>query len=72
MERDVKKNLFIEAGQFQQNLYGTSIHAVRQVAESGRHCILDVSGNAIRRLRQAGNMYPISLFIKPFSHHQLR
>lgn len=34
MERDVKNNLFIEAGQFQQNLYGTSIEAVKQVANS--------------------------------------
>lgn len=34
MERDVKNNLFIEAGQFQQNLYGTSIEAVKQVAQS--------------------------------------
>jgi len=72
MERDVKNNLFIEAGQFQQNLYGTSIEAVKQVAQSGRHCILDVSGNAIRRLRQTANIFPIALFIKPFNHHQLR
>lgn len=34
MERDVKNNLFIEAGQFQNNLYGTSINAVREVANS--------------------------------------
>ncbi|KAI6243999.1 Guanylate kinase [Aphelenchoides fujianensis] len=72
MERDVKNNLFIEAGQFQNNLYGTSIEAVRQVSQSGRHCILDVSPNAIRRLRQTANIYPIALFIKPYSPHQLR
>lgn len=34
MERDVKNNLFIEAGQFQNNLYGTSIQAVKEVANS--------------------------------------
>lgn len=34
MERDVKNNLFIEAGQFQNNLYGTSIAAVMEVADS--------------------------------------
>lgn len=32
MEDDVRNNLFIEAGQFQDNLYGTSIESVRQVA----------------------------------------
>ncbi|KAI6209516.1 hypothetical protein M3Y96_00229500 [Aphelenchoides besseyi] len=72
MERDVKNNLFIEAGQFQNNLYGTSIEAVKQVANSGRHCILDVSANAIRRLRQIANIYPIALFIKPYNVNQLR
>uniref|UniRef100_A0A915EJH4 Uncharacterized protein n=1 Tax=Ditylenchus dipsaci TaxID=166011 RepID=A0A915EJH4_9BILA len=72
MERDVKNNLFIEAGQFQNNLYGTSIQAVREVATSGRHCILDVSGNAIRRLQNTANVFPIAIFVKPFNHHQLR
>lgn len=70
MERDVKNNLFIEAGQFQNNLYGTSIQAVREVSNSGRHCILDVSGNAIRRLQNTANVYPISIFIKPLNYHQ--
>ncbi|KAH7728002.1 disks large 3-like [Aphelenchoides avenae] len=72
MERDVKNNLFIEAGQFQNNLYGTSIEAVREVARTGRHCILDVSGNAIRRLQNTANIYPIAIFVKPYNHHQLR
>lgn len=33
MQEDVKNNEFIEAGQFQDNLYGTSISSVREVAE---------------------------------------
>ncbi|KAK6058661.1 PDZ/DHR/GLGF domain protein [Cooperia oncophora] len=71
MEHDVKNNLFIEAGQFQNNLYGTSIDSVRMVAQQGRHCILDVSGNAIRRLQSVANIYPIAIFIKPSSHHHI-
>ncbi|VDM54534.1 unnamed protein product [Angiostrongylus costaricensis] len=71
MEHDVKNNLFIEAGQFQNNLYGTSIDSVRVVAQQGRHCILDVSGNAIRRLQSVANIYPIAIFIKPSSHHHI-
>ncbi|KHJ79497.1 PDZ/DHR/GLGF domain protein, partial [Oesophagostomum dentatum] len=71
MEHDVKNNLFIEAGQFQNNLYGTSIDSVRAVAQQGRHCILDVSGNAIRRLQSVANIYPIAIFIKPSSHHHI-
>ncbi|KAK1803908.1 hypothetical protein P4O66_003751 [Electrophorus voltai] len=66
MEKDIQDNRFIEAGQFNENLYGTSILSVRAVAERGKHCILDVSGNAIKRLQQA-QLYPISIFIKPKS-----
>ncbi|XP_061756263.1 disks large homolog 3 isoform X6 [Nerophis ophidion] len=66
MEKDIQDNKFIEAGQFNENLYGTSILSVRTVAERGKHCILDVSGNAIKRLQQA-QLYPIAIFIKPKS-----
>lgn len=33
MEKDIQDNKFIEAGQFNDNLYGTSIQSVRAVAE---------------------------------------
>uniref|UniRef100_A0A8C2Q2Y1 Discs, large homolog 3 (Drosophila) n=1 Tax=Cyprinus carpio TaxID=7962 RepID=A0A8C2Q2Y1_CYPCA len=70
MEKDIQDNKFIEAGQFNENLYGTSILSVRAVAERGKHCILDVSGNAIKRLQQA-QLYPIAIFIKPKSAEAL-
>ncbi|XP_053555043.1 disks large homolog 3 isoform X1 [Bombina bombina] len=66
MEKDIQDNKFIEAGQFNDNLYGTSVQSVRAVAERGKHCILDVSGNAIKRLQQA-QLFPIAIFIKPKS-----
>ncbi|XP_069065677.1 disks large homolog 3 isoform X7 [Pleurodeles waltl] len=66
MEKDIQDNKFIEAGQFNDNLYGTSIQSVRAVAERGKHCILDVSGNAIKRLQQA-QLFPVAIFIKPKS-----
>ncbi|XP_061089365.1 disks large homolog 3 isoform X10 [Conger conger] len=66
MEKDIQDNKFIEAGQFNDNLYGTSVLSVRAVAERGKHCILDVSGNAIKRLQQA-QLYSIAIFIKPKS-----
>ncbi|KAE8584116.1 hypothetical protein XENTR_v10020828 [Xenopus tropicalis] len=66
MEKDIQENKFIEAGQFNDNLYGTSVQSVRAVAERGKHCILDVSGNAIKRLQQA-QLFPIAIFIKPKS-----
>lgn len=97
MERDIQDHKFIEAGQYNNHLYGTSVQSVREVAEKvqlrtkqckilvqakleclwfqcvtlvsfaqGKHCILDVSGNAIKRL-QVAQLYPIAIFIKPKS-----
>ncbi|XP_056591903.1 disks large homolog 2 isoform X11 [Triplophysa dalaica] len=66
MEKDIQEHKFIEAGQYNDNLYGTSVMSVKYVAERGKHCILDVSGNAIKRL-QVAHLYPIAIFIKPRS-----
>ncbi|XP_059933114.1 disks large homolog 4-like isoform X1 [Gadus macrocephalus] len=67
MERDIQSHCFIEAGQYNNHLYGTSVQSVRQVAEQqGKHCVLDVSANAVRRL-QAANLHPIAIFIRPRS-----
>uniref|UniRef100_A0A1I8HUK6 Disks large 1 tumor suppressor protein n=1 Tax=Macrostomum lignano TaxID=282301 RepID=A0A1I8HUK6_9PLAT len=66
MEREISSQLFVEAGQYNGNLYGTSLASVRRVAESGRHCLLDVSGGAIHRLESAG-LPPIVLFVRPAS-----
>ncbi|XP_061596240.1 disks large homolog 2 isoform X7 [Cololabis saira] len=70
MEKDIQEHKFIEAGQYNDNLYGTSVQSVRFVAERGKHCILDVSGNAIKRL-QVAQLYPIAIFIKPKSIESL-
>lgn len=36
MERDIQNHLFIEAGQYNENLYGTSVASVKEVAEKVR------------------------------------
>ncbi|XP_072428358.1 disks large homolog 1 isoform X18 [Chiloscyllium punctatum] len=66
MEKDIQDHKFIEAGQYNNHLYGTSVQSVREVAEKGKHCILDVSGNAIKRL-QIAQLHPIAIFVKPKS-----
>merc|ERR1712241_1620372 len=70
MERDIANHLFIEAGQYNDNLYGTSVQSVQDVAAQGKHCILDVSANAIKRLHVA-QLYPIAVFLKPKSIESL-
>nr|XP_019954113.1 PREDICTED: disks large homolog 1 isoform X1 [Paralichthys olivaceus] len=64
MEQEIQEHKFIEAGQYNNHLYGTSIQSVREVADKGKHCILDVSGNAIKRLQMAG-LHPVAIFISP-------
>uniref|UniRef100_A0A3P9PRK9 Discs, large homolog 2 (Drosophila) n=1 Tax=Poecilia reticulata TaxID=8081 RepID=A0A3P9PRK9_POERE len=70
MEKDIQEHKFIEAGQYNDNLYGTSVQSVKYVAERGKHCILDVSGNAIKRL-QVAQLHPIAILIKPKSTDSL-
>lgn len=71
MEQDIQNHKFIEAGQYNDNLYGTSIASVKEVAERGKHCILDVSGNAIKRL-QAARLFPVAIFVRPVSLNFIR
>ena len=33
MERSIQNHMFIEAGQYNDNLYGTSVQSVKEVAE---------------------------------------
>ena len=40
MEKDIQEHKFIEAGQYNDNLYGTSVQSVRFVAERVRPPIL--------------------------------
>ena len=44
MERDIQNHKFIEAGQYNENLYGTSVAAVKEVAEKVLCCLLLVCG----------------------------
>lgn len=57
---------FVEAGQYNDNLYGTSISAVQQVSRDGAHCVLDVTAAAISNL-SAVQLDPIVVFLKPTS-----
>lgn len=38
MEKDIQAHKFIEAGQYNSHLYGTSVQSVREVAEQVRAC----------------------------------
>lgn len=40
MEKDIQSHRFIEAGQYNSHLYGTSVQSVREVAEQVCHNVL--------------------------------
>ena len=41
-QKKIDENGFIEHAQFGSNCYGTSVQAVKDVADAGRTCILDI------------------------------
>lgn len=51
-------NGFIEHAQFSGNHYGTSVQAVKDVAEKGRICILDIEMEVCR-----SKTFPFSVYI---------
>ena len=41
-EADIAGQKFVEYGEFEKNLYGTSVEAIRSVVNSGKICILNL------------------------------
>ncbi|XP_066533102.1 MAGUK p55 subfamily member 5b [Hoplias malabaricus] len=70
-EADVSTGKFIEFGEYERNLYGTSTDSVRQVVNSGRICVLCLHTRSLRALRSS-NLKPYVIFITPPPQEQLR
>ena len=47
MEAEIKKNMYIDQGEFGGYLYGTRLSSIRDVIADGRICVLDVSPRVI-------------------------
>ncbi|XP_075883775.1 MAGUK p55 subfamily member 6a isoform X2 [Nelusetta ayraudi] len=62
MEKDIRESRYLEHGEYDGNLYGTKIHSIHQVVETGRTCILDVNPQALKFLKTAEFM-PFVVFI---------
>ncbi|XP_077321131.1 protein PALS1 [Lithobates pipiens] len=70
-EADIMAGKFIEHGEFEKNLYGTSVDSVRQVINSGKICLLSLSTQALKSLRNS-DLKPYIIFIAPPSQERLR
>ncbi|XP_051994599.1 MAGUK p55 subfamily member 3 isoform X1 [Xyrauchen texanus] len=55
---------FIEYGEYKENLYGTSIEAIRSVQAKNKMCLVDVQPEALKTLRTA-EFKPYVIFVKP-------
>uniref|UniRef100_UPI0037E8F4D2 MAGUK p55 subfamily member 5b isoform X2 n=1 Tax=Semicossyphus pulcher TaxID=241346 RepID=UPI0037E8F4D2 len=70
-EADLSTGKFIESGEYEKNLYGTSTDSVRHVINSGRICLLCLHTRSLRVLRSS-NLKPYVIFIAPPSQERLR
>lgn len=70
-EADIGVHKFIEHGEFEKNLYGTSIDSVRQVINSGKICVLNLHTQSLKLLKNS-DLKPYIIFVAPPSQERLR
>ncbi|KAG9336077.1 hypothetical protein JZ751_002424 [Albula glossodonta] len=70
-EMDSTAGKFIESGEFEKNLYGTSTDSVRQVINTGKICLLCLHTQSLKVLRSS-DLKPYIIFIAPPSQERLR
>ncbi|XP_048052710.1 MAGUK p55 subfamily member 3 isoform X2 [Megalobrama amblycephala] len=63
-DTDAQNNKYIEYGEYKENLYGTSIEAIRSVQAKNKMCLVDVQPEALKALRTA-EFKPYVIFVKP-------
>ena len=68
---DIENDKFIEHGEFEKNLYGTSLNAVRQVINQGKICILNLHPESLRMLKDS-DLKPYIVFVYPPNMEKLR
>lgn len=69
-ERGIDQGEFLEYARVHNNIYGTSLDAVKAVSSSGKCCILDIDVQGARQVRASG-LKAIVVFIAPPSFEEL-
>ncbi|CAG5124045.1 unnamed protein product [Candidula unifasciata] len=62
MEAEIKKNMYVDHGEFGGHLYGTRLSTIREVIRSGKICVLDISARSLKFL-QSPDFKPYIIFI---------
>ncbi|CAG8789764.1 236_t:CDS:2, partial [Acaulospora morrowiae] len=60
----IEQNKFLEHTEFSNNLYGTTIDAVRDVIAQGKVCILDIELEGVKAVKKT-NLNARFLFVAP-------
>lgn len=70
-EADIKQGRFIEHGEFEKNLYGTSHESIKKVIDNNRVCVLNLYPQALRTLRDS-DLMPYIIYIGPSNLAKLK
>lgn len=69
----IQRGEFIENAQFSGNRYGTSVKAVKDVADQSRRCILDIDTQGVKLIKSNHpTLNPVFLFLSPPSLPELK
>ncbi len=63
-EADIKQARFIEHGEYEKNLYGTSYEAIKKVIDNSRICVLNLYPQALKTLRNT-DLMPYIIYVGP-------
>ncbi|XP_065226509.1 protein PALS2-like isoform X1 [Planococcus citri] len=63
MENKIRQHKFLEYGEHNGNIYGTSLDSIRNVINEGKMCVLDCSPPALKILHNSAEFMPYVIFI---------
>ncbi|KAH9503186.1 MAGUK p55 sub member 2 [Bulinus truncatus] len=62
MEAEIKKNMYIDHGEYGGYLYGTRLTTIKEIIRNGKICILDISARSLKFI-QSPEFKPYIIFI---------
>ncbi|KAI8477800.1 protein localization to myelin sheath abaxonal region [Branchiostoma belcheri] len=70
-EQDILAGKFVEHGEYEKNIYGTSLDAIRRVINSNKVCVLNLHPQALKILKNS-DLKPFIVFVAPPGLEKLR
>eukprot|EP00058_Branchiostoma_floridae_P024766 XP_002610256.1 hypothetical protein BRAFLDRAFT_60486 [Branchiostoma floridae] len=70
-EQDILAGKFVEHGEYEKNIYGTSLDAIRRVINSNKVCVLNLHPQALKILKSS-DLKPFIVFVAPPGLEKLR